>query len=116
MTAHLKTAWAENPAIAVHLVKRFQSQRLASEVRWQVLNFPHRVLDEPDALEILLGSQLPGDVSFQLKVRFLSRLLAMLITIVPSILGPFEPNHGSHILHARLWQPSLHYTVCNEGT
>jgi phosphatidylinositol 4-kinase len=66
--AHLKTAWAENPAIAVHLVKRFQSQRLATEVRWQVLNFPHKVLDEPDALEILLGSQLPGDVSFQLKV------------------------------------------------
>jgi hypothetical protein len=33
-----------------------------------VLNFPHKVLDEPDALEILLGSQLPGDVSFQLKV------------------------------------------------
>ncbi|KAH7069501.1 hypothetical protein FB567DRAFT_540259 [Paraphoma chrysanthemicola] len=67
VTAHLKAAWAENPAIAVHLIKRFQSQRLATEVRWQVLNFPHKVLDEPDALEVLLGSQLPGDVSFQLK-------------------------------------------------
>jgi phosphatidylinositol 4-kinase len=68
VTAQLKTAWAENPAIAVHLVKRFQSQRLVTEVRWQVLNFPHKVINEPDALEILLGSQLPGDVSFQLKV------------------------------------------------
>lgn len=68
MTTHLKTAWLENPAIAVHLVKRFQSHRLNTEVRWQVLNFPHKVLDEPDALEILLGNQLPGDVSFQLKV------------------------------------------------
>ncbi|KAH9867339.1 hypothetical protein IAQ61_007931 [Plenodomus lingam] len=67
VTAHLKTAWAENPAIAVHLIKRFQSQRLNMEVRWQVLNFPHKVLDEPDALEILLGNQLPADVSFQLK-------------------------------------------------
>ncbi|EDU45476.1 TEL1 Phosphatidylinositol kinase and protein kinase of the PI-3 kinase family [Pyrenophora tritici-repentis] len=67
VTAHLKTAWAENPAIAVHLIKRFQSQRLNSEVRWQVLNFPHKVLDEPDALEILLGNSLPADVSFQLK-------------------------------------------------
>ncbi|KAJ4370467.1 phosphatidylinositol-4- kinase [Neocucurbitaria cava] len=67
VTAHLKTAWAENPAIAVHLIKRFQSHRLNTEVRWQVLNFPHKVLDEPDALEILLGNQLPGDVSFQLK-------------------------------------------------
>jgi phosphatidylinositol 4-kinase len=69
VTAHLKTAWAENPAIAIYLVKRFQSQRLRTEVRWQVLNFPHKVLDEPDALEILLGNQLPSDVSFQLKVR-----------------------------------------------
>jgi phosphatidylinositol 4-kinase len=69
VTAHLKTAWDENPAIAVHLLKRFQSQRLATEVRWQVLNFPHKVLDEPDALEILLGNELPSDVTFQLKVR-----------------------------------------------
>jgi phosphatidylinositol 4-kinase len=68
----LKTAWAENPAIAVHLVKRFQSPRLASEVRFQVLNFPQKVLDQPDALEILLGSQLPSDVSFQLKVCILA--------------------------------------------
>lgn len=67
VTAHLKTAWAENPAIAIHLVKRFQSPRLATEVRWQVLNFPHLVLGEPDALEILLGSGLPSDVVFQLK-------------------------------------------------
>jgi phosphatidylinositol 4-kinase len=64
----LKTAWAENPAIAVHLVQRFQSVQLAQEVRWLALNFPHKVLDEPDALEILLGSQLPNDVSFQMKV------------------------------------------------
>ena len=69
MTTHLKTAWDENPSIAVHLLKRFQSQRLTTEVRWQVLNFPHKVLDEPDALEILLGSQMPADVTFQLKVR-----------------------------------------------
>lgn len=34
-----------------------------------MLNFPHKVLDVPDALEILLDNQLPSDVSFQLKVR-----------------------------------------------
>jgi phosphatidylinositol 4-kinase len=67
ISAHVKTAWAENPAIAIHLLKRFQSPRLQSEVRFQVLNFPHKVLDEPDALEVMLGNQLPGDVSFQLK-------------------------------------------------
>ena len=69
ISGYLKTAWDENPAIAVHLPKRFQNQRLNSEVRFQVLNFPQRVLDEPDALEILLGRQLPNDVTFQLKVR-----------------------------------------------
>lgn len=69
MTGHLRTAWAENPKIAVHLAHRFQSARLKQELRWQVLNFPHKVIDEPDALEILLGSQLPNDVLFQLKVK-----------------------------------------------
>ncbi|KAH7132122.1 hypothetical protein B0J11DRAFT_217458 [Dendryphion nanum] len=67
VSIHLKTAWAENPSLAVHLVQRFQSPRLRQEVRWQVLNHPHKVLHEPDALEILLGNQLPNDVSFQLK-------------------------------------------------
>ncbi|KAF2201848.1 phosphatidylinositol 4-kinase-like protein STT4 [Delitschia confertaspora ATCC 74209] len=64
---YLKTAWAENPSIAVHMVQRFHSQRLSSEVRWLLLNFPHKALDNPDALEILLGNALPNDVSFQLK-------------------------------------------------
>lgn len=68
VTTHLKTAWDENPAIAVHLPKRFQNARLNAEVRFQVLNFPQRVLDEPDAIEILLSNQLPADVTFQLKV------------------------------------------------
>lgn len=68
VTAHLKTAWDEKPSLAVHLRKRFQNQRLDSEVRFLILNFPQRVLDEPDAIEILLGSQLPNDVNFQLKV------------------------------------------------
>lgn len=68
MTGHLKTAWIENPLVAVHLTQRFQLPRLTQEVRWQVLNFPHKVLDDPDALELLLGNQLPTDVSFQLKV------------------------------------------------
>ncbi|KAF2109092.1 hypothetical protein BDV96DRAFT_586559 [Lophiotrema nucula] len=67
VTGHLKTAWAENPSLAIHLTQRFQSTRLNNEVRWQILNFPHKVLDEPDALEVLFGSSLPNDVSFQLK-------------------------------------------------
>jgi phosphatidylinositol 4-kinase len=104
VTGHLKTAWAENPVLAVHLLKRFQSPRLTQEVRWQVLNFPHKVLEEPDALEVLLGSQLPSDVSFQLKVchTMLSSEL-QLIDAVPAILGCCEPANRGHILHACLW-------------
>lgn len=69
MTSIVKTAWAYSPTLAVHLVARFNSQKLAADVRWQILNFPEKVLHEPGALEMLLGPALPNDVSFQLKVR-----------------------------------------------
>jgi len=59
----------ENPSLAVHLAQRFNSSNVTSELRWLLLNFPEKVLDEPDALEMLLGSSLPNDVSFQLKVH-----------------------------------------------
>jgi len=59
----------ESPALAVHLAQRFNSSNVISELRWLLLNFPEKVLDEPDALEMLLGSSLPTDVSFQLKVQ-----------------------------------------------
>jgi phosphatidylinositol 4-kinase len=69
MSALLKTAWMESPALAIQLVHRFQSPRIAEDVRWLLLNFPEKAIGEPDALELLLGSSLPADVSFQLKVR-----------------------------------------------
>jgi len=69
LSTALKTAWAERPSLAVHLAERFNSQTLTSELRWLLLNFPEKVLDQPDALEVLLGSSLPNDVSFQLKVN-----------------------------------------------
>src|SRR5690242_14543078 len=91
VSAHVKTAWAENPAIAVQLLKRFQSARLQSEVRFQVLNFPHRVLNEPDALEIMLGNQLPGDVSFQLKYLLYWAPLNPITAVTL-----FMPAYGNH--------------------
>ncbi|OSS54503.1 hypothetical protein B5807_01599 [Epicoccum nigrum] len=91
VTAHVKTAWAENPAIAIQLLKRFQSPRLQSEVRFQVLNFPHKVLDEPDALELMLGNQLPGDVSFQLKYLLYWAPLNPITAVTL-----FMPAYGNH--------------------
>jgi hypothetical protein len=67
-----RTAWNENPALAIQLVTRFPSARLHKEVRWLLLNFPDKALSEPEAVQLLLGETLPADVSFQLKVRLFS--------------------------------------------
>jgi phosphatidylinositol 4-kinase len=91
VAAYVKTAWAENPAIAIQMLKRFQSPRLQSEVRFQVLNFPHKVLDEPDALEVMLGNQLPGDVSFQLKYLLYWAPLNPITAVTL-----FMPAYGNH--------------------
>ncbi|KAF9730815.1 hypothetical protein PMIN06_009193 [Paraphaeosphaeria minitans] len=91
VTAHLKTAWEENPSIAVHLPKRFQNQRLNTDVRFQILNFPQRVLDEPDGIEILLGRQLPSDVTFQLKYLMYWAALNPI-----SAVTYFLPAYGNH--------------------
>ncbi|MCJ1464699.1 phosphatidylinositol-4- kinase [Pseudocyphellaria aurata] len=60
----LRCAWTENPSLAIQLATRFN---LNDDVRWLLLNCPEKALDEPDALQILLGSSLQPDVSFQLK-------------------------------------------------
>ncbi|KAJ4344399.1 phosphatidylinositol-4- kinase [Didymosphaeria variabile] len=91
VASHLRTAWDENPSIAVHLPKRFQNQRLVAEVRFQVLNFPERVLGEPDAIEILLGRQLPNDVTFQLKYLMYWASLNPI-----SAVTYFLPAYGNH--------------------
>jgi phosphatidylinositol 4-kinase len=64
----LKTAWNENPAIAVQLAHRFPSPQLSGALRFYLLSFPEKVLGNCDALEMLMGPSLPPDVTFQLKV------------------------------------------------
>ncbi|KAI9660862.1 MAG: phosphatidylinositol-4- kinase [Trizodia sp. TS-e1964] len=63
----LKTAWMESPALALQLVNRFPTEKLAGEVRWLLLNFPERAISEANMLQALLEPTLLGDVSFQLK-------------------------------------------------
>lgn len=65
----LKTAWTESASLAIEIALRSHSQRIQNEVRWQLVNSPEKSLDEPEALQLLLGNSLPGDVSFQLKVN-----------------------------------------------
>lgn len=65
----IRTAWAEAPSIAIGLVARFpQNPKIHKEVRWLLLNFPSKAVNDPEALSVLLGGSLPVDVSFQLKV------------------------------------------------
>jgi phosphatidylinositol 4-kinase len=52
----------------MQLAARFPSAKLQTDIRWLLLNFPFQAVDEPDGLDILFGSSLPSDVSFQLKV------------------------------------------------
>ncbi|KAL1304624.1 hypothetical protein AAFC00_003589 [Neodothiora populina] len=63
----LKVAWTENTSLATQLALRSHSPRVQAEIRWQLVNHPERALDEPEALQLLLGTSLPNDVSFQLK-------------------------------------------------
>ena len=68
LSALCKTAWAEHPGLAIQLNTRFQSLKLANDVRSLLMNYPERAIGEPDALQIVLGSSMPADISFQLKV------------------------------------------------
>jgi phosphatidylinositol 4-kinase len=63
----LKTAWAENPALAVQLSLRFQSTVVTNALRFLLLSFPEKVLNNYEAAEILLGQAYPIDVTYQLK-------------------------------------------------
>lgn len=64
----LRLAWVEHPGLAIQLGARFPSVKLKNDIRWLLLNFPEKVIDEPSSLEIMLGATLPADISFQLKV------------------------------------------------
>ena len=65
----VRTAWAQNPCLAVALATRFPLPRVYNQIRWLLLNHPAMAVDEPEALSILFGGQMADDVNFlQLKV------------------------------------------------
>jgi phosphatidylinositol 4-kinase len=65
----LRIAWNEDPRLALQIAARFPTQKIRNDVRWLLLNFPEQAMDVPESLEVMLGSTLPSDISFQLKVR-----------------------------------------------
>ena len=67
ISAILPAAWEEDPAIAVQLSQRFQSERLQGEIRSLIMNYPEKVMHVPRAANIMLGNKLSGDITFQLR-------------------------------------------------
>ncbi|GAB0136479.1 hypothetical protein EsDP_00004779 [Epichloe bromicola] len=63
----VKTAWQQDPSIAIELTTRFQFPRLHREVRQLLLSFPDEAIAEPEALPLMFGGHLPDDVNSQLK-------------------------------------------------
>ncbi|RAH86526.1 phosphatidylinositol 4-kinase [Aspergillus japonicus CBS 114.51] len=67
VTTLLRLAWTEHPGLAVQLSTRFPSAKLRNDVRWLMLNFPEKAIDESEGLELIFGTNLPADVTSQLK-------------------------------------------------
>ncbi|KAG0641100.1 kinase-like domain-containing protein [Tuber brumale] len=67
IAAVLPTAWHEDPAIAVQLIKRFQSPRLEQDIKRFIMAYPEAVVGQPDALQVMLGDKISSKLSFQLK-------------------------------------------------
>ncbi|KAF9884109.1 phosphatidylinositol-4- kinase [Aspergillus nanangensis] len=92
VTSLLWLAWAESPGLAIQLAARFPSTKLRNDVRWLLLNFPEKVMDEPSSLEIMFGATLPPDVTHQLK-----KYLLYWAPVNPTeALTYFLPAYGNH--------------------
>lgn len=112
----VRTAWWQDPAIAIELATRFPFPRLQRDVRFYLLTMPERAVAEPEALPLIFGGFLPEDVGLQqLKVTplFLLTNHPVLIVIVSTLLGVCEPHHGCYDVDARLPESSFHHPVCH---
>lgn len=110
----VRTAWWQDPAIALELAARFPSPRLQRDIRFLLLTMPEKAVSEPEALHLIFGGLLPEDVALQhLKVCFKHGHLWVyqLTLIVSSVLGACEPCHSRYHVLAGLRGPSFHYPV-----
>ncbi|POR31257.1 Phosphatidylinositol 4-kinase STT4 [Tolypocladium paradoxum] len=67
LTPLVRTAWWQDPAIAIELATRFHFARLHREVRQLLLSMPEKAVSEPEALPIMFNGHLPDDINSQLK-------------------------------------------------
>ena len=57
----IRTAWAENPTLAVQMSIRYQTPSSTNEVRRLVLEYPHLAMSDSEALHLLLKDRLSKD-------------------------------------------------------
>ncbi|KAF5240533.1 hypothetical protein FAUST_4292 [Fusarium austroamericanum] len=61
----IRTAWWQDPAIAIELATRFPFPRLQRDIRFLLLTMPEKAIFEPEALNLIFGGILPDDVGPQ---------------------------------------------------
>ncbi|KPM45434.1 Phosphatidylinositol 4-kinase stt4 [Neonectria ditissima] len=61
----VRTAWWQDPAIAIELATRFPYPRLQRDVRFLLLTMPEKGVAEPEAIPLMFGGYLPEDVNLQ---------------------------------------------------
>ncbi|KAF5697833.1 phosphatidylinositol 4-kinase [Fusarium mundagurra] len=61
----IRTAWWQDPAIAIELATRFPFPRLQRDIRFLLLTMPEKAIFEPEALHLIFGGFLPDDVASQ---------------------------------------------------
>ncbi|KAF4971059.1 hypothetical protein FSARC_2007 [Fusarium sarcochroum] len=61
----IRTAWWQDPAIAIELATRFPFPRLQRDIRFLLLTMPEKAIFEPEALHLIFGGFLPDDVAVQ---------------------------------------------------
>jgi phosphatidylinositol 4-kinase len=77
----VKKAWFVSTSLAISLATRFHSAKLHMDVRSLLLDDPLRAINDPEGLNILMGREYQGDLTWQLKVCILFRLFYELLII-----------------------------------
>ncbi|CAM1507129.1 Fc.00g067700.m01.CDS01 [Cosmosporella sp. VM-42] len=61
----VRTAWWQDPAIAIELATRFPYPRLHRDIRFLLLTMPEKAVSLPEALPLMFDGHLPDDVGLQ---------------------------------------------------
>ncbi|KAJ4173624.1 phosphatidylinositol-4- kinase [Fusarium falciforme] len=95
----VRTAWWQDPAIALELAARFPSPRLQRDIRFLLLTMPEKAVSEPEALHLIFGGLLPEDVALQHLKYLLYWEPVNPVTAVTMFLPAYE-NHPFTIQYA----------------